>query len=155
MTLLGNDIQPIPRDFLLEFNVTSTSLVRLVQQADFISVNCDLNPTSHHLINQQLLAQMKPTAVVINTARGPIVNENDLVNALLEKKIAGAALDVFEVEPLPAESPLLKMENVLLAPHNSNSSPAAWENVHWNTIRNLLLGLAIDPGELENWKTRV
>jgi D-3-phosphoglycerate dehydrogenase len=98
---------------------------------------------------------MKPTAVVINTARGPIVNENDLVNALLEKKIAGAALDVFEVEPLPAESPLLKMENVLLAPHNSNSSPAAWENVHWNTIRNLLLGLAIDPGELENWKTRV
>ena len=155
MTLLGNDIQPIPRDFLLEFNVTSTSLVRLVQQADFISVNCDLNPTSHHLINQQLLAQMKPTAVVINTARGPIVNENDLVNALLEKKIAGAALDVFEVEPLPAESPLLKMENVLLAPHNSNSSPAAWENVHWNTIRNLMLVLAIDPGELENWKTRV
>lgn len=155
MTLLGNDIQPIPRDFLLEYKVTSTSLIRLVQQADFISVNCDLNPTSYHLINQQLLAQMKPTAVVINTARGPIVNEKDLIDALLEKKIAGAALDVFEVEPLPADSPLLKMENVLLAPHNSNSSPAAWENVHWNTIRNLLLGLAIDPSELENWKTRV
>jgi len=155
MTLLGNDIQPIPRDFLLEYKVTSTPLIRLVQQADFISVNCDLNPTSYHLINQQLLAQMKPTAVVINTARGPIVNEKDLIDALLEKKIAGAALDVFEVEPLPADSPLLKMENVLLAPHNSNSSPAAWENVHWNTIRNLLLGLAIDPSELENWKTRV
>ena len=155
MTLLGNDIQPIPRDFLLEYKVTSTSLIRLVQQADFISVNCDLNPTSYHLINQQLLAQMKPTAVVINTARGPIVNEKDLIDALLEKKIAGAALDVFEVEPLPADSPLLKMENVLLAPHNSNSSQAAWENVHWNTIRNLLLGLAIDPSELENWKTRV
>lgn len=155
MTLLGNDIQPIPRDFLLEYKVTSTSLIRLVQQADFISVNCDLNPTSYHLINQQLLAQMKPTAVVINTARGPIVNEKDLIDALLKKKIAGAALDVFEVEPLPADSPLLKMENVLLAPHNSNSSPAAWENVHWNTIRNLLLGLAIDPSELENWKTRV
>lgn len=155
MTLLGNDIQPIPRDFLLEYKVTSTPLIRLVQQADFISVNCDLNPTSYHLINQQLLAQMKPTAVVINTARGPIVNEKDLIDALLKKKIAGAALDVFEVEPLPADSPLLKMENVLLAPHNSNSSQAAWENVHWNTIRNLLLGLAIDPSELENWKTRV
>ncbi len=155
MTLLGNDIQPIPRDFLLEYKVTSTSLIRLVQQADFISVNCDLNPTSYHLINQQLLAQMKPTAVVINTARGPIVNEKDLIDALLKKKIAGAALDVFEVEPLPTDSPLLKMENVLLAPHNSNSSQAAWENVHWNTIRNLLLGLAIDPSELENWKTRV
>jgi D-3-phosphoglycerate dehydrogenase len=86
MTLLGNDIQPIPRDFLLEFNVTSTSHVRLVQQADFISVNCDLNPTSHHLINQQLLAQMKTTAVVINTARGPIVNENDLVMPCLKRK---------------------------------------------------------------------
>jgi len=155
MTLLGNDIQPIPRDFLLEYKVTSTPLIRLIQQADFISVNCDLNPTSYHLINQQLLAQMKPTAVVINTARGPIVNEKDLIDALLKKKIAGAALDVFEVEPLPADSPLLKMENVLLAPHNSNSSPAAWENVHWNTIRNLLLGLAMDPSELENWKTRV
>ncbi len=155
MTLLGNDIQPIPRDFLLEYKVTSTPLIRLVQQADFISVNCDLNPTSYHLINQQLLAQMKPTAVVINTARGPIVNEKDLIDALLKKKIAGAALDVFEVEPLPTDSPLLKMENVLLAPHNSNSSQAAWENVHWNTIRNLLLGLAIDPSELENWKTRV
>jgi D-3-phosphoglycerate dehydrogenase / 2-oxoglutarate reductase len=66
--------------------------------------------------------------------------------------IAGAALDVFEIEPLPAESPLVKMDNVLLAPHNSNSSPAAWERVHWNTIRNLLEGLKIefDPQDLKD-----
>jgi D-3-phosphoglycerate dehydrogenase len=57
--------------------------------------------------------------------------------------IGGAALDVFEVEPLPAESPLRKMNNVLLAPHNSNSSPAAWERVHWNTIKNLIEGLGM------------
>jgi phosphoglycerate dehydrogenase-like enzyme len=64
--------------------------------------------------------------------------------------IAGAALDVFEVEPIPPESPLLKMDNVMLAPHNANSSPAAWEHVHWNTLRNLLLGLGISPSVEEN-----
>ncbi len=59
-------------------------------------------------------------------------------------RLRGAALDVFEVEPLPQDSPLRKMDNVMLAPHNANSSPAAWERVHWNTIRNLLDGLGID-----------
>lgn len=155
MTLLGNDIVPIPTDFLSEFKVSSVSLSELAQRSDFISVNCDLNPTSKHLVNQSLLAQMKPTAILINTARGPIVNEKDLVDALLEKKIAGAGLDVFEDEPIPSNSPLLKMDNVLLAPHNSNSSPTAWENVHWNTIRNLLLGLDIDPGDLDRLKASV
>jgi D-3-phosphoglycerate dehydrogenase len=73
----------------------------------------------------------------------------------MKKKIAGAALDVFEEEPVPVNSPLLKMDNVMLAPHNSNSSPAAWENVHWNTIRNLLLGLNIDPADLEAMRASV
>lgn len=98
---------------------------------------------------------MKPNAVLINTARGPIVNEKDLVEALQKKKIAGAGLDVFEDEPLPAGSPLLNMDNVLLAPHNSNSSPSAWENVHWNSIRNLLIGLSIDADDLDEWKAKV
>jgi D-3-phosphoglycerate dehydrogenase len=155
MTLLGNDIIPIPTDFLSEFKVSSVPLAELVRRADFVSVNCDLNPTSKHLVNKELLDLMKPTAVLINTARGPIVNENDLVNALMKKKIAGAALDVFEEEPIPVNSPLLKMDNVMLAPHNSNSSPAAWENVHWNTIRNLLLGLNIDPADLEAMRASV
>lgn len=152
MTLLGNDILPIPRDFLLENHVKSVSLEELVRKSDFISVNCDLNPTSLHLVNKKIFDLMKPDAVLINTARGPVVDEQALVNALQEKKIAGAALDVFENEPLPLDSPLLKMENVMLAPHNSNSSPAAWDNVHWNTIRNLLLGLEIDPSDLEKFR---
>ena len=66
---------------------------------------------------------------------------NRLIQALQQGVIGGAALDVFEQEPLAPDSPLLKLDNVLLAPHNSNSSPVAWERVHWNTIRNLLLGL--------------
>ena len=139
MRLIGNDILPIPRDFLLENNLTSVDLLTLLKRADFISVNCDLNPTSQHLINAQTLAQMQSTSILINTARGPIVDEKALIAALQKKIIAGAALDVFEHEPLPDNSPLLSMDNVMLAPHNSNSSPAAWENVHWNTIRNLLI----------------
>jgi D-3-phosphoglycerate dehydrogenase len=86
---------------------------------------------------------MKPNAVLINSARGPIVDEKSLIAALQAKRLAGAALDVFEHEPLPLESPLMTMDNVLLAPHNSNSSPTAWERVHWNTIKNLVEGLGL------------
>jgi D-3-phosphoglycerate dehydrogenase / 2-oxoglutarate reductase len=152
MSLLGNDIQPIARDFLIENQVKCVSLQELLESSDFVSINCDLNPTSFHLMNNKTLSYMKPTAVLINTARGPIVNESALIDALQNKKIAGAALDVFEEEPLPADSPLREMDNVLLAPHNSNSSPSAWENVHWNTIRNLLIGLDIDPNDLAKWQ---
>ncbi len=148
MTIVANDIQPIARDFLIENHVKSVSLKELLEVSDFISINCDLNPTSLHLINSKTLSYVKPTAVLINTARGPIVSEQALIDALQKRKIGGAALDVFEVEPLPQDSPLKKMDNVLLAPHNSNSSPSAWENVHWNTIRNLLIGLDIDPADL-------
>jgi len=154
MTLLGNDIIPIAPDFIVEHGVRMTGLEDLLAKSDFISVNCDLNPTSLHLINAKTLAHVKPGAVLINTARGPIVDEKALVEALEQKKLAGAALDVFEVEPLPADSPLRKMDNVMLAPHNSNSSPAAWERVHWNTIRNLLTGLNIPIDDFDEWVAR-
>ena len=72
------------------------------------------------------------------------MNEAALVSALQEGKISGAAMDVFEYEPLPADNPLKEFSQVLLAPHNANSSPRAWEKVHWNTIKNLLDGLEID-----------
>jgi phosphoglycerate dehydrogenase-like enzyme len=86
---------------------------------------------------------MKPSAILINTARGLIVEEAALINALQTGRIAGAALDVYEGEPLPANSPLLKMDHVMLAPHNANASPAAWERVNRNTIKNLLDGLGL------------
>ena len=149
MKLLGNDIKEIEPDFILEQGLKMVSLGDLMKQSDFISVNCDLNETSHHLINEESLSFVKQEAVLINTARGPIVDENALIKCLQSGKIAGAALDVFEVEPLPHNSPLLLMENVLLAPHNSNSSPQAWERVHWNTIKNLLVGLNMDTSTLE------
>jgi D-3-phosphoglycerate dehydrogenase / 2-oxoglutarate reductase len=143
MPLLGNDIIEIDHVFIAETGIQMTSLNALLERSDFVSVNCTLNPTSHHLVDATALSRMHPQAILINTARGPIVDEAALIAALEAGTIAGAALDVFEVEPLPPDSPLKKMDNVLLAPHNSNSSPAAWERVHWNTIRNLLDGLGI------------
>ena len=150
MRLLGNDIVTIAPDFILENGVEMTDLESLLHESDFVSLNCDLNPTSYHLMSQNTLSSMKPSSVLINTARGPIVNENDLIEALQLEIIAGAAMDVFEVEPLPLNSPLLKMDQVMLAPHNANSSPAAWERVHWSTIKNLLVGLGIEHDDLEN-----
>jgi D-3-phosphoglycerate dehydrogenase len=151
MHLLGNDIVEMPPDFLLEFGVEMTSLEDLMTRADFISINCTLNPTSYHLINADSLRFCQPTAVLINTARGPIVDQKALVDALQEGRLSGAALDVFEEEPLPLNSPLLSMDQVLLAPHNTNSSPRFWERVHWNTIKNLLLGLGLPLDDLSKF----
>jgi D-3-phosphoglycerate dehydrogenase len=148
MLVYGTDIIDIDPAFIAETHIEMTDLPSLLAKSDFVSVNCDLNPTSYHLINGDTLALMKPNAVLINTARGPIVEESALIEALQAKRLAGAALDVFEFEPLPLDSPLLNMDNVMLAPHNSNSSPAAWERVHWNTIRNLLDGLDIPTTDL-------
>ncbi len=138
MRLLGNDIVPISPGFVVDTGLQPVSKDELLRQADFVSLNCDLNSTSFQLIGEQEFALMKPTAYLINTARGLVVNERALVETLRRGTLAGAALDVFEIEPLPQDSSLRNMDNVLLAPHNANSSPAAWERVHRKTIQNLL-----------------
>jgi D-3-phosphoglycerate dehydrogenase len=136
--VVGNDIVEMPSDFVAKTGIHMVPKDELLGQADFVSLNCDLNPTSFHLIGQRELSLMKPTAYLINTSRGPVVDEPALIEALRAGKIAGAGLDVFEAEPLPQDSPLRSMPNVLLSPHNANSSPEAWERVHHSTIRNLL-----------------
>jgi D-3-phosphoglycerate dehydrogenase len=141
MKVLGNDSVPVSESFVEETNLRLLPLGALLEEADFISLNCDLNPSSFHLIGRSELSRMRATAYLINTARGPLVDELALIDALRERRIAGAALDVFEVEPLPVDSPLRSLENCLLAPHNSNSSPAARRRVHESTIKNLLNGL--------------
>jgi len=144
MQLLGTDIVDIGESFIEEVGVVMTSLQDLISRSDFVSINCDLNPTSLQLINAESLQYFKPDAVLINTARGPIVEEPALIDALHSGKLAGAALDVFVDEPLPKDSPLMGMANVMLAPHNANSSPVAWERVHMNTIRNVFIGMGLD-----------
>lgn len=138
MRVLGNDIVEVSGDFIEETGIEMMDKDKLLQEADFVSMNCDLTPSSFHLMSDNEFTLMKDDAVVINVGRGPVVDEIALIKALKQGKIAGAALDVFENEPLPKDSPLLQMENVLLAPHNANSSPEAWENVHMKTINNLL-----------------
>ena len=141
MRVLGNDIVKPPDDFVTDTGLEIVSLEKLLATADFVSLNTDLNATSYHLIGKTQLELMKSDAYLINTSRGPVLEESDLIQALQQHRIAGAALDVFEEEPLPADSPLRALENCLLAPHTANSSPRAWNRVHENTIRNLLEGL--------------
>ena len=141
MTVFGSDPVTPPQSFLAETGLKLVSLPELLKSSDFVTLHCDLNPTSYHLIDRSQLDLMRPTAYLINTSRGPVVNEQALIEALECGKIAGAALDVFETEPLPSDSPLRKMNNCLLAPHNANSGLAAKKLVHESTIHNLLTGL--------------
>jgi len=150
MTLYGNDVVPIAPSFLRRSGVRMVPLEQLLERSDFVSLNCDLNPTSHHLIDAAALGLMQPGAVLINTARGPVIDEPALVEALAASRLGGAALDVFEDEPLPPASALRRMENVLLGSHNANSSPHAWRRVHRSTLRNLLRGLDLEvPAALQ------
>lgn len=139
--VIGTDPVAVDSSFLAETGLEMASLRELLEEADFVSVHCDLNPTSLHLIGRNELAAMKSSAYLINTARGPIIDEAALVGALREKSIAGAALDVFEVEPLPADSVLREFPNCLLATHNANNSRQVVKRVHESTITNLLNAL--------------
>ena len=97
--------------------VELVSLDELLAQSDFLTVNCFLNAATRGLIGEPELRKMKPTAYLINTARGPIVQEAALIRAVQERWIAGAGLDVFESEPLPSDSPMRGLENAILCPH--------------------------------------
>lgn len=141
MKLLAYDIKPLPTDLIIELGIQEVPFKDLLQRSDYVSVNCDLNESSYHLIDENAFVEMKSNAVLINSARGPIVDEKALIRALSERRIRGAGLDVFEEEPLPLNSLLMTMTNVLLAPHNTNSSRYAWENVHRSTINNLMESL--------------
>ena len=141
LTVLGTDVVAPPTGFLAATGVQMVGLNELLARSDFVTLHTDLNRTSYHLIGRDQVRWMKSTAYLVNTSRGPVVDQAALVEALRDGIIAGAALDVFEEEPLPADSELRGMDNVLLSAHNANSSPAAAERVYENTIANLLQGL--------------
>lgn len=100
-----------------DLGVELVDLATLFTESDFVCVHCALNDSTRHLVSSSLLVRMKPTAFLINTARGPIVDEAALVHALQQGWIAGAGLDVFETEPLPADAPIRQCNNVIFAPH--------------------------------------
>jgi phosphoglycerate dehydrogenase-like enzyme len=110
---------PLARpDEAAALGVRLVDLDTLLREADFVSVSCPLSPETRHLVDAAALAKMKPTAFLINTARGPIVDEAALTEALAARRIAGAALDVFDQEPTPADNPLLALDNVITTPHS-------------------------------------
>ncbi|VVB64080.1 Glyoxylate reductase [uncultured archaeon] len=116
MNVLSVTAHPSPEK-AKALGVKFVDLDTLLKESDIVTLHVPLTPKTEHMIGAPQLAKMKPTAVLINTARGKIVDEAALIEALQEKRIAGAGLDVFEKEPLPSDSILLELENVVLTPH--------------------------------------
>ncbi len=121
MKVVYHDVYRLSPQDEASYHLTYLPMEEVLQQADFISIHVPYMPSTHHLIGESQFHLMKPSAILINTARGPIVDEKALVRALQEKRIAGAGLDVFEHEPA-VEPELLTMENAVIVPHISSAS---------------------------------
>lgn len=129
----------------------------LLHQSDFVVISTALTPDTHHLIGERQLALMKPSAVLVNIARGPIVDQRALYRALVDKKIWAAGLDVFEVEPVPMDEPLLKLDNVVMPPHLGSGSINTRIKMASMAVENCLAGVtgrmppnAVNPEALEH-----
>jgi D-3-phosphoglycerate dehydrogenase len=140
MRILAYDlVRDLP--FAEREGVAYMSLEDLLRQSDFVSIHCFLNEATHHIINAERLALMKPTAYLVNTARGGLVDTAALCRALQEKRLAGAGLDVVEEEPLPADSPLRTFDNVYLTPHAAGATADARERSGTMAAENLIRAL--------------
>jgi glyoxylate reductase len=121
------------------------SLEELLERSDFVTLHCPLTPDTRGLIDDAALGRMKPTAYLVNTARGPVVDTVALTRALHDREIAGAALDVTDPEPLPGDHPLLQAPGLLVVPHIASATHATRERMADMAVDNLLAGLAGDP----------
>ena len=121
------------------------SLEDLLRVSDFVIIAVDLNETTFHMVNEDFLRKMKRSAYLINISRGKVVDEKALVKALREGLIAGAALDVFEEEPLPQDSPLIGLQNVVLTPHLGSATTETREKMAETAVFNLIKGIRGEP----------
>lgn len=128
-------------DLEAELGLEYADLDALLAQADFVSLHCPLIPETHHFIGEQALRRMKPTAILVNAARGPVVDTDALVQALREGWIAAAALDVTDPEPLPPDHPLLNLPNCIVVPHLGSGTVTARERMALMAAENLSAGL--------------
>lgn len=137
-------VDPLAADSLFaEYDVTRTDLDTLLAESDAVSLHCPLLPETQNLIDRAAIAKMKDGAILVNTARGPVVNESDLADALSSGKLAGAGLDTFEIEPLAMDSPLRQLTNVLLTSHSAWVSEKAMDTLQTmaaEAARDFLLG---------------
>ncbi len=132
------------QDLEQSMGVTYADMDTLLRESDFVTLHTDLNESTRHLMNAAAFAKMKRTAFVVNTARGPIVDPQALYEALKAGKIAGAALDVTEPEPIPMDSPLLSLPNCLIVPHIASASVATRGKMAQMAAANLIAGLRGD-----------
>jgi glyoxylate reductase len=141
MRILAFD--PVQDDaFAAEVGVEYVPLERLLAEADFVTLHVALTPETRHLIGADELRRMKPTAILVNASRGPVVDTDALVTALQEGTIFAAALDVTDPEPLPADHPLVWMPNCIVVPHTASATVEARDRMATLAARNLLAGLA-------------
>lgn len=117
------------------------ALSTLLHESDFVSIHVPLKPETKHLVNAEFLAKMKPNAILVNTARGGVLDQTALYNALRENKIFAAALDVTDPEPLPMDSPLLELENCILVPHLGSASKKTRDKMSLLAAQNLVAGV--------------
>ncbi|HEX6035957.1 MAG TPA: D-glycerate dehydrogenase, partial [Anaerolineales bacterium] len=132
---------PKERKAYPDLKATGVDFETLLEESDFISLHTPLTPDTHHLIDTEALSKMKPNVILINTARGPVVDPEALYEALKEHLIFGAGLDVTEPEPLPVDNPLLTLDNVVIVPHIASASKTSREKMSWMAAQNLLAGL--------------
>jgi len=143
-TIIAHDpyVQPAA---LAEIGITGVSLENLLEDADAVSLHAPLTPENHHLINEDTLARMRPGAVLVNTSRGGLIDEAALAPALSRGRLAAAALDVFEPEPLASDSPLRQLENVVLTPHAAFFSDESLANLQRMAAEEAARHLAGEP----------
>ena len=139
MRILYHDPFPISAD---DLPGQAVSLETLLRESDFVSVHTPLNEQTRGLIGRQAFALMKPTAVLVNTARGPVVDPNALYSALKERRIFAAALDVTDPEPISMDSPLLELDNLVIVPHIASASRSTREKMSIMAAENLIAGLS-------------
>ena len=140
MRILYTDEVALPLDIERELGAARVELTALLQRADFVSLHVPLTPQTRHLIGAEQLARMKPTAILVNTSRGPVVDEASLAEALKRRVIFAAGLDVYEHEP-EVNPALLELDNVVLAPHIASGSVHTRSEMSAVAVRNLLAGL--------------
>ncbi len=126
---------------IAELGAEKVGLEQLLHESDFVSIHTPLTPETHHLINAEAFAQMKATAIVINTARGPLIDPEALYTALATGQILYAGLDVTEPEPIPRDSPLLTLDNIVMAPHIASASVVTRSKMAEMAAQNLIAGL--------------
>ena len=136
-----HDVERLPEAVEAATGATYLALEELLATSDFVSLHVNLTDDTRHLIDARALASMRPTAVLVNTSRGPVVDTDALTDALREGTIWAAALDVTDPEPLPADHPLVGMDNCLVVPHIASASPGTRGKMASMAAANLLAGL--------------